>query len=324
MAGGFKIKEEIWIEKYRPFKLEDIVGQKETTERLISYVKTGNLPHLLFSGPPGVGKTATAVSIARELFGDDWRENFTELNASDERGIDVVRTKIKNFAKTSPIGGADFKIIFLDEADALTSDAQSALRRTMERYTGNCRFILSCNYSSKIIEPIQSRCAVYRFRHLTEDSVAERCRHIAEKEGLEIADDGMEALKYVAQGDMRKAINALQAAALFDKTIHRDAIYRITATAHPEEIMELLKTALSGNFVLARRKLDTLMLEKGLSGEDVVGQIYRAIFDMDVAGQRMVDLMDMIGEVDFRLTEGANERIQLDALLAHFALTKEQ
>lgn len=324
MSGGFKIKEEIWIEKYRPFKLEDIVGQKETTERLISYVKTGNLPHLLFSGPPGVGKTATAVSIARELFGDDWRENFTELNASDERGIDVVRTKIKNFAKTSPIGGADFKIIFLDEADALTSDAQSALRRTMERYTGNCRFILSCNYSSKIIEPIQSRCAVYRFRHLTDDSVAERCLHIAEKEGLVITDDGMDALKYVAQGDMRKAINALQAAALFDKTIYRDAIYRITATAHPEEIGDLLTTALSGNFVLARRKLDTLMLEKGLSGEDVVGQIYRSIFDMDVSGKRMVDLMDMIGEVDFRLTEGANERIQLDALLAHFALTKEQ
>ncbi|MGM0771508.1 MAG: replication factor C small subunit, partial [Halobacteriota archaeon] len=233
-------------------------------------------------------------------------------------------TKIKNFAKTSPIGGADFKIIFLDEADALTSDAQSALRRTMERYTGNCRFILSCNYSSKIIEPIQSRCAVYRFRHLTDNSVAERCMHIAEKEGLEISDDGMEALKYVAQGDMRKAINALQAAALFDKTIYRDAIYRITATAHPEEIAELLRTALSGNFVLARRKLDTLMLEKGLSGEDVVGQIYRSIFDMDVSGKRMVDLMDMIGEVDFRLTEGANERIQLDALLAHFALTKEQ
>ena len=115
---------------------------------------------MLFSGPPGVGKTATAVSIAKELFADSWKENFTELNASDERGIDVVRTKIKNFAKTSPIGGADFKIIFLDEADALTSDAQAALRRTMEKYTNNCRFILSCNYSSKIIEPIQSRCAV--------------------------------------------------------------------------------------------------------------------------------------------------------------------
>ena len=277
---------------------------------------------MLFSGPPGVGKTATAVSIAREMFGETWRENFTELNASDERGIDVVRNKIKNFAKTTPIGGADFKIIFLDEADALTSDAQSALRRTMERYTNNCRFILSCNYSSKIIEPIQSRCAVYRFRPLSNDAVAARTRYIAKKEGLKVADDGIEAIKYVAQGDMRKAINALQAAALIDETIHRDTIYKITATAHPEEITDLVRTSLGGDFTAARKKLDVLVLQQGLSGEDVVGQIYRAIFDLDIPDRLMVDLIDVIGEIDFRLTEGANERIQLEALLAHFALSK--
>ena len=277
---------------------------------------------MLFSGPPGVGKTATAVSIAREMYGETWRENFTELNASDERGIDVVRHRIKNFAKTSPIGGADFKIIFLDEADALTSDAQSALRRTMERYTNNCRFILSCNYSSKIIEPIQSRCAVYRFRPLSDEAVAARTRYIAEKEGLKVAEDGIEAIKYVAQGDMRKAINALQAAALIDETIHKDTIYKITATAHPEEIADLIKTALGGNFTAARKKLDALVLQQGLSGEDVVGQIYRAMFDLDISDRLMVELIDVIGEIDFRLTEGANERIQLEALLAHFALSK--
>ncbi|MBN1133747.1 MAG: replication factor C small subunit [Methanosarcinaceae archaeon] len=316
------MKEEIWIEKYRPLKLDDVVGQTEAIERLKSYVRTRNLPHLLFSGPPGVGKTATAVSIAREMFGETWRENFTELNASDERGIDVVRNKIKNFAKTTPIGGADFKIIFLDEADALTSDAQSALRRTMERYTNNCRFILSCNYSSKIIEPIQSRCAVYRFRPLSNDAVAARTRYIAKKEGLKVADDGIDAIKYVAQGDMRKAINALQAAALIDETIHRDTIYKITATAHPEEITDLVRTSLGGDFTAARKKLDALVLQQGLSGEDVVGQIYRAIFDLDIPDRLMVDLIDVIGEIDFRLTEGANERIQLEALLAHFALSK--
>ncbi|ATU07542.1 replication factor C small subunit [Methanohalophilus portucalensis] len=318
------MKEEIWIEKYRPYRLEDVVGQSDTIERLRSYIKTNNLPHLLFSGPPGVGKTATAVSIARELFGDDWRENFTELNASDERGIDVVRTKIKNFAKTSPIGGADFKIIFLDEADALTPDAQSALRRTMERYTNNCRFILSCNYSSKIIEPIQSRCAVYRFRPLSDDAIGKRCRHIAEKEGLDIADDGIEAIKYVAEGDMRKAINAVQAASMFDSSIHADSIYRITATAHPEEIKALLESALGGNFISSRKKLEDLMVLRGLSGEDVVGQVYRSLFDIDMPARKLVSIVDVLGEIDFRITEGADERIQLDALLAHLSIEGEE
>ncbi len=158
----------IWIEKYRPQKLDDIVGQDEIVERLSSYVKSGNLPHLLFTGSAGVGKTTAAVTLAREFFKDSWQMNFRELNASDERGIDVVRNQIKQFARTTPLGDATFKILFLDEADALTTDAQAALRRTMESYAQTCRFILSCNYSSKIIDPIQSRCAIYRFKPLGE------------------------------------------------------------------------------------------------------------------------------------------------------------
>ncbi len=334
LMEDFTIKEEIWIEKYRPVRLDQVAGQDETIERLKSYVATKNLPHLLFSGPPGVGKTASAVSIAREIFGEDlWRENFTELNASDERGIDVVRNKIKNFAKTAPIGGSGFKIIFLDEADALTSDAQSALRRTMERFSNNCRFILSCNYSSKIIEPIQSRCAVYRFRRLSDGAIRKRLEFIAEEQGLSITEDGYEALVYVAQGDMRKAVNSLQAAAFIDRgqPISRETIYRTTATANPEEIKGLIETALLGNFKGAKKELDRLLYEEGLSGEDIVGQIYRVIsglenrdmLDLGLSERRIIELVDILGEIDFRLTEGASEKIQLEALLAHFALSGE-
>ncbi len=314
------LKEDIWIEKYRPKKLDAIVGQEEVIKRLKSYVQSRNLPHLLLSGPPGVGKTAASLCVARELFGEAWMNNFTELNASDERGIDVVRHKIKNFARTAPLGEAEFKIIFLDEADALTSDAQSALRRTMEKYTGSCRFILSCNYSSKIIEPIQSRCAVYRFKPISSAAVEERVKHIAKEEGVTLTDDGLEAILYVAAGDMRRAINALQAAAMLDKNVNMDAIYKTTATAKPEEVVELIKLALAGDFMKAKAKLDYLLIEQGLSGEDIIGQIYRAMLDMTIPDRLKVDLIDRIGEVDFRMAEGANERIQLEALIAHFIL----
>jgi len=223
----------IWIEKYRPTKLADIVGQDEIVERLSSYVKSGNLPHLLFTGSAGVGKTTAAVTLAHEFFGESWQMNFRELNASDERGIDVVRNQIKQFARTTPLGDATFKVLFLDEADALTTDAQAALRRTMESYAKTCRFILSCNYSSKIIDPLQSRCAIYRFRPLAPQAVKEEIGRIATKEGLKITPDALDAMVYIAQGDMRKAINALQGAAIISTTIEAPMVYAITSNARP-------------------------------------------------------------------------------------------
>jgi len=267
-----------------------------------------------------VGKTAASIAIVKEIFGPSWRNNFIELNASDERGIDIIRHKVKDFARMAPLGEATFKVIFLDEADALTNDAQSALRRTMEMYSATTRFVLSCNYSSKIIEPIQSRCAVYRFKPLSSQAIAKRVRYIAEQEGLNVTGEGINAIEYVAAGDMRKAINALQAAALLGDKVDEETIYTITSTARPEEIRELIRTALSGDFQKSRSMLDDLLISKGLSGEDVIVQIYRALLDMDIPDPEKVRLMDRIGEADFRMTEGANERIQLEALLAYFVL----
>ena len=314
------MEEEVWVEKYRPRKLSDIIGQNEVVERLQSYVNAKTIPHLLFSGPPGVGKTASAIATVRELFGEGWSENFTELNASDERGIDTIRYKIKNFARTSPIGDADFKVIFLDESDALTSPAQSALRRTMEKYSSICRFILSCNYSSKIIEPIQSRCAIYRFRPLSEKAIKERVLYIVSAENIKITDDAIDVISSIASGDMRRAVNALQSAAILGKKVDSDTIYQVTATAHPEEIIELVKLALDGDLIKSLNKLNSFFVDQGLSGEDITKQIYKAVLDMEIPNNLKVELIDKIGEIEFRITEGANEQLQLDALIAHFVL----
>ena len=316
---------DIWIEKYRPRTLDEVIGQQHVVERLKAYVKSGNLPHLLFSGPAGTGKTSCAIALARDLFGEDWRASFLELNASDERGIKTVRVAIKDYARTASISDVPFKIIFLDEADSLTPEAQAALRRTMERYTSSTRFILSCNYSSKIIEPIQSRCAVFRFRRFKDEDVEEYIRRIAEGEGLEITEDGMKALIYLAEGDLRKVTNALQVAASLSSRIDMDAVHQGIGTVRPQKIRDMIEMAMRGEFVKAREILDELLVDVGLSGEDIVRQIHRELLNIRIRDDSLLArLMEKVGETEFRLVEGGSPRIQLEALLAAFGVVNQE
>ncbi len=309
-----------WTEKYRPKKLDEVAGQEEIIKSLKAFVKAGNMPNMLFAGPPGVGKTTATIALAHELYGEEIKGNLLELNASDERGIDVVRGKIKDFARSIAMGGVQFKLIFLDEADALTPDAQHAMRRTMELYSNVTRFILSCNYSSKIIEPIQSRTAVFRFLKLNEKDVRKTLEHIAKREGLRLDEEAYSSIFYISEGDMRRAINALQGAAIHSKHITNELVYKISSRAEPKEVREMMEFALGGKFMDARKKLDSLIVGYGLSGEDIILQMYKEVDNLKIEEKKKVELVDRIGEYNFRLVEGANERIQVEALLAQLML----
>ena len=313
--------EEVWVEKYRPKKIGEIVGQEKVTKRLKTYVEARNLPNMLFAGSPGIGKTTAALALAMELFGTEWESNFLELNASDERGIDVFRGKIKDFARTKALKG-DFKIIFLDEADALTRDAQNAMRRSMERYSSVCRFILSCNYSSKIIEPIQSRCALFRFTPLKDEAIRERVLFIAKKEGIKITDDAVKNLLLFAEGDLRRAINMLQSSAALNREIDAKTLSSAASVVMPSEVRRLIELALKGEFIESRQLLRELTMNYGVAGEDLIAQIHKEAFNLPLSEETKIKLADVIGEYEFRIVEGGSDVIQLEALLAQFALHK--
>ena len=311
---------EIWTEKYRPNKFDQVVGQDEIIKRVHSLTNAMNIPHLLFAGPAGVGKSTLALVVVKELFGDSWKDNYLELNASDERGIDVIREKVKDFARTKALSKVPFKVIFLDEADALTNEAQNALRRTMENYTVNCRFILSCNYSSKIMDPIQSRCAVFRFRLLEKKDISKMVERIIQREKLKIEDKAIEKLFEFGEGDGRRVINLLQTTASISDTITPDLIETIVPNAKPGDIKVILEYALSGDFVSSKDKLLEVMLRESISGSDIIKAIQKEIWNLTIEPELKVKLTERTGEIEFRISEGADEFIQLEALLAGFVM----
>lgn len=311
---------EIWTEKYRPTVFNQIVGQQEIIKRVQNLTSSLNIPHLMFAGPAGTGKSSLALVIVKELFGDKWKENYLELNASDERGIDVVRQKVKDFARTKSLGNVPFKVIFLDEADALTREAQQALRRTMENFTGTCRFILSCNYSSKIIDPIQSRCAVFRFKLLEKKDIEKIIKRIAESEKLDVDGKAFDLLYEASEGDCRRVINLMQATSSISPKVTSNLVETMISGTKPSDIKVVLDYALSGDFINAKEKLLDIMLKESISGQDVIKSIQKEVWNLDIDPELKVRLTEKVGEVEFRMVEGSDEFVQLQSLIASFIL----
>ncbi|OCH91474.1 P-loop containing nucleoside triphosphate hydrolase protein [Obba rivulosa] len=307
-----------WVEKYRPVTLDDVVSHKDITSTIEKFIEKNRLPHLLFYGPPGTGKTSTILAVARRIYGADYRKQILELNASDDRGIDVVREQIKNFAETRTLFSKGFKLIILDEADMMTTAAQAALRRVIEQYTKNVRFCIICNYVNKIVPAIQSRCTRFRFSPLPIPEVEKRLQKVIESEGVKLTEDGKKALLKLSKGDMRRALNVLQACHAAYDLIGETEIYNCTGNPHPSDIETVVNSMLSDDFTTSYKMISALKIERGLALPDLVNGVYEYIETVDFKPNARIYLLDMLATVEHRLSTGASEKIQLTALLGAF------
>ena len=308
------------VEKYRPILLDDVVGNDETIARLKIIAKDGNMPHMIISGTPGIGKTTSILCLARQMLGDSYKEAVLELNASDERGIDVVRNRIKGFAQkkvTLPPGR--HKLVILDEADSMTSGAQQALRRTMEIYSSTTRFAFACNQSNKIIEPLQSRCAILRYARLTETQLVVRIKQVAAAENVTTTDDGIAALVFSAEGDMRQALNNLQSTYYGFTLVNGDNVFKVVDSPHPIKIQVMLKACWESKVDAALEVLEDLW-NMGYSSHDIISTMFRVTKSMPgLSEQARLEFCKDIGFTHMRILEGVQTLLQLQGCVCKLA-----
>lgn len=312
-----------WVEKYRPNKLDDLISQKEIVGTIQKFMAEDRLPHLLFYGPPGVGKTSTILACAKQMFkSQHFNSQVLELNASDDRGIGMVRDSVLTFASTRTIFSSGFKLVILDEADSMTKDAQNALRRIIERFTENTRFCLICNYLNKIIPALQSRCTKFRFSPLKLELIKPRLDHVIENEKISVTEDGMQAVIALSGGDMRKALNILQSTSMSSDEVNEESVY--TCTGHPlkRDIQSIVEWMLQEDFHTAQEKIHILKQMKGLALQDILTEVHDMVQRIEFPPKIKIALLESLSEVEYRLASGTNERIQMSSMIAAFNITK--
>ncbi|MDY6866157.1 MAG: replication factor C small subunit [Halobacteriota archaeon] len=332
-------KDVLWTEKYRPKSLEEVMDQRSVVDHLKSYTKEGNIPNLIFFGPSGTGKTSTVYAISKELYGSFSNENMTYLDASNIFGmgksylkseerfkrfyddykpvIEIFKEIINEYSSLAPLN-TNFKIIFFNNAEYLTIDAQQALRRIIEKYNHTTRFIFATTYPSKLISPIRSRCLNLHFSRLCDESLSQLCRMIAKNEGVELTDDGINAVIYVAKGDARKAINTLQAASVSGSEVDALKVFKVTKNMRLMEVSELIEVAMDGDFLGTRDAIDRMLVDQGLSGDEILSRVRLSVLNLGVSEERMARLLAWIGDTDMNILEGLNERIHLEEMFSKF------